>query len=465
MTEVDFRLVIDIGKTHAKIHLLDKNLQSISEHQHDNQVISQAPYAHFDTHTLWQWMLSTIASLTSLEKARISAICITTHGAAAALVDRNAEELVLPILDYESAAPEKINNSYQKIRPAFSETLSPALPLGLNLGRQLYWLAETFPSEFARTTDILLLPQYWAWRFSGVLAAECSSLGCHTDLWNIAAQDYSTLVDVNGWRPLFPPLKKAWDSLGPIRTNLQAQLGLPSECQIYTGIHDSNASLLRYLQTTDENFALISTGTWTIAMASGAPLEVLDKDRDMLANCDARGRAVACSRFMGGREYANICAQLGSPLGSPKSFGELQHAIDTNCFALPNFSEGSGPFPKTIGKFIGGTHENASALATLYCALMMDLQLELLEAKNDIYIEGSFLKNPFMLAVLAQLRAPQTLYISESQFGTVQGCALLSQWNSTSRADNHMRIGEPAALKSLDAYKKSWREQIQSLVY
>ncbi|MET0357721.1 MAG: FGGY family carbohydrate kinase, partial [Cellvibrio sp.] len=359
---------------------------------------------------------------------------------------------------------ETITNSYQKVRPAFSETLSPELPLGLNLGRQLYWLAETFPSEFASATDILLLPQYWAWRFSGVLATECSSLGCHTDLWNIAAQDYSSLVDVKGWRSLFPPLKKAWDALGPVRTNLQTHLGLPANCMVFTGIHDSNASLLRYLQTTVENFALVSTGTWTIAMAIGAPLEVLDKDRDMLANCDARGRAVACSRFMGGREYANICAQLNSPLRAPNSFDELQEVIDKNYFSLPNFSEGSGPFPKAIGKSIGGTQENAAALATLYCALMMDLQLELLEVESDIFIEGSFLKNPFMLAVLAQLRAPQTLYISESQFGTVQGCALLSQWNTGVQIKNSMRIGEASALKGLDEYKKRWRNFTNDLI-
>lgn len=454
------RLVIDIGKTHAKVHLLDNQLQPLVEHERDNRVLQQSPYPHFDTEALWQWLCNTIRSLDNKEV--INAICITTHGAAAALVNRHAESLVLPILDYECVAPESVSEAYARVRPDFRETFSPDLPLGLNLGRQLFWLEQTFPQEFARATNILLLPQYWAWRFSGLLASECSSLGCHTDLWDMTKSDYSSLVDARGWRSLFPPLKKAWDNLGPVRSNLAKELGLSEHCQVHTGIHDSNASLLRYLRSGDNNFALVSSGTWTIAMASGTPLERLDKDRDMLANCDALGRPIACSRFMGGREYANICSQLNAPLGNPKNLDALQRAIDSKHFALPDFSHGSGPFPNLQDRIIGGTRENAATLATLYCALMIDVQLDLLDSKDVIIIEGSFLKNPFLIATLAQLRAAQSLYISDSNFGTVRGCALLADWQSSAPNNTQPigRIAEHAGLQGLEEYKMQWRKMI-----
>ena len=32
-----------------------------------------------------------------------------------------------------------------------------------------------------------MYPQYWAYRLTGVLANEVTSLGCHTDLWNYRA--------------------------------------------------------------------------------------------------------------------------------------------------------------------------------------------------------------------------------------------------------------------------------------
>lgn len=462
----DLLLVIDIGKTHVKIHLLDSELHTLTEHQRGNSVLNSTPYAHFDVESLWHWLTDTIAKLPAHYRQRITSLCITTHGAAAALIDRNTETLVLPLLDYESAQPESINSAYEKVRPSFSQSLSPALPLGLNLGRQLFWLQSAFPEDFARATDILLLPQYWAWRFSGVRAAECSSLGCHTDLWNIAAADYSSLVDSQGWRALFPPLRNAWDALGKLRPELQTQLGLPAECVVHAGIHDSNASLFRYLQQGGAsnqgsgNFALLSTGTWTIAMAVGAPLELLNSERDMLANCDALGRPVACSRFMGGREYAQICAQLDAPLASPQSFDELQAAIDSHSLALPNFSQGSGPFPHQKGRFKGDAKQHAPAVATLYCALMMDLQLDLLSAHGDIFMEGSFLQNPKLCAVLAQLRATQTLILSASGNGTVQGCALLAKAMDKPQPPLDMNHCVAARLTGLEEYKQEWRAQL-----
>ena len=144
----------------------------------------------------------------------IDAISVTTHGATAALVDAEGE-LVLPVLDYEFDGPDGLREAYEKIRPPFSETGSPKLPLGLNLGAQLFWLQETFPDSFGQVSAILTYPQFWASKLTGVAASEVTSLGCHTDLWNPYRRDFSSLVDKMGWRGLFPPLRRAADMLGP----------------------------------------------------------------------------------------------------------------------------------------------------------------------------------------------------------------------------------------------------------
>jgi L-fuculokinase len=102
-------------------------------------VLAGPPYPHHDTERLWEWMMETMAELAQL--ATIGAIVPVTHGATAALVDDG--ELVLPVLDYEYAFPEDAAYS----RPAFASKLSPQLPAGLNLGRQLAWLAAPFPNS------------------------------------------------------------------------------------------------------------------------------------------------------------------------------------------------------------------------------------------------------------------------------------------------------------------------------
>src|SRR5262249_49953149 len=158
---------------------------------------------------------------------------------------------------------------------------SPFLPLGLNLGRQLYYVQQTHPELFTSCSSILLYPQYWAWRLSGVMASEITSLGCHTDLWRPREADFSALAKSQGWSKLFPPIRGAGDALGPISATLSKLTGLDPTCRVLCGIHDSNASYLCYRLSRPDNerFGVISSGTWTVVMAQGAELDRLRENR------------------------------------------------------------------------------------------------------------------------------------------------------------------------------------------
>lgn len=278
----DALIVLDIGKTNAKLALIDAGGKVISEQRRPNALLADGPYAHLDTDGLWDWLLATCRGFAA--RARVSAIVPVTHGATAALVDDAG--LVLPVLDYEAELPGAEYDG-----PSYDETLSPRLPAGLNLGRQLAWLQARFPREFGRTKHILTYPQYWAWRLCGVAASEATSLGCHTDLWNPRTQAYSSLVGRMGWTDLMPPLAPAHAALGTLRPGIAAATWLPADCQVLCGIHDSNASLLRYLGRSEGT--VLSTGTWMIAAAFGTALDGLRERADMLANTNALGQPVA----------------------------------------------------------------------------------------------------------------------------------------------------------------------------
>ncbi len=149
----------------------------------------------------------------------------------------------------------------------------------------------------------LAYPQYWSWRLSGVAASEATSLGAHTDLWRPYEGRLSSMVDKLGWRRLFPPMRKAWDTLGTLKPEVAAATGLAPDVRVICGAHDSNASLVPHLISRRDPFTVISTGTWVIIMAVGGTAR-LDPKADMLANVDVRGEPVPTARFMGGREYA-----------------------------------------------------------------------------------------------------------------------------------------------------------------
>jgi sugar (pentulose or hexulose) kinase len=355
-------IVLDIGKTNAKLALIDALGRVLAEERRANVVLVDGPYPHLDIEGIWDWMLGVCRAFGQL--ARVSAIVPVTHGATAALVD--AGGLTLPVLDYEAQLP---GVDYDAVRPDYAETCSPALPAGLNLGRQLAWLAQRFPQDFARARHILMYPQYWAWRLSGVAASEATSLGCHTDLWDPLRQAYSTLVARMGWQDLMPPLARAWDTLGVLRAEVAQATGLPADCQVLCGIHDSNASLLRYLDRVSISDmsaprVVLSTGTWMIAAAFGVRLDVLCERADMLANTNALGQPVACMRFMGGREFA----ALAGPSPQPCTQDDLARLIARGTLALPCFAETGGPFAGSVGRIDGpqpSTPAERYALATL----------------------------------------------------------------------------------------------------
>lgn len=448
----DATVVLDIGKTNAKLTLMDAAGTTLEVLRCPNTIVDQAPYPHHDTERLWDWIRSGLRTLSPL--ASIKAIVPVTHGATAALVDEDG--LVLPVLDYEFALPASFDAQYQRQRPTFSSSYSPALPAGLNLGRQLAWLAQEFPAEFSRSHHILMYPQYWAWRLSGVAASEVTSLGCHTDMWDTAQQTYSTLISRMKWSHLLPPMRHAWDTLGSIHPDLASSTGLPPDCQILCGIHDSNASLLPYLNLSgagSPGLTVLSTGTWAIAAAFGTPLTRLKESADMLANTNALGHAVACMRFMGGREFAALAGDYPSVC----STADLQHLIKQGSYALPCFAESGGPFSGRVGSMQGTpahTPQERYALATLYCVLMTDYCLSALGASGPVIVEGSFTGNPYFAPLLAALRPQQEIAFSTDASGTTKGGWMLQHWGSVPALTS--TTAAPAMLDGWLDYRVHW---------
>lgn len=447
----DALLVLDIGKTNAKLTLVDTDGQVLAEQRRANAVINAAPYPHHDTEGLWDWILTSCRAFAA--QAHIGAIVPVTHGATAALVDQAG--LVLPVLDYEASLPDV---DYAA-RPPYAETLSPALPAGLNLGRQLVWLALSFPADFARARHILMYPQYWAWRLCGRAAGEATSLGCHTDLWQPLQQRYSSLVTRMGWQPLLPDLAPPWAVLGTLKPHLAQAMGLPVDCAVLSGIHDSNASLLRHLphsgQQSDGDAArtVLSTGTWVIAAAIGAPLHRLREQADMLANTSALGQPVASMRFMGGREFASLA---GADV-VPCSAADVARLVEQATLALPCFAEAGGPFAGHAGRIDGPppqTPQERYALATLYCALMTAYCLEALGAGGPITVEGSFTANPFFGPLLAALRPEQQVSLSDDASGTTSGAWLLRHRGRT--LPSTARLVTALTPPGLAAYQQRW---------
>lgn len=451
-----FIAVIDIGKTNAKVAIVDSSdWRETAIRTIPNNVLRDGPYPHFDVETIWHFIIKSMAELNV--KFPIDAISITTHGACGVLLDADGC-LAMPVLDYEFAGPDELAKEYDLVRPDFSETGSPRLKKGLNLGAQIYWQMARFPQHAKRVDKILTYAQYWAYRLTGIAANEVTSLGCHTDLWNPFAGEFSSLVVDQGWLDLMATVRNSEDVLGPIQSSFAKQTGLQTNVPVTCGIHDSNASLYPHLISHEAPFSVVSSGTWTISMAVGCDKTMPDQSRDTLVNVNAFGEAVPSARFMGGREFDILMEGRGS------DFTDLDRAtiIKNNTMISPCVESDFGPFQGREKQWHGvlpktdGEHYVA---VSFYLALMTATCLELIGANGPTLIEGPFAKNELYLDMLRAATKRDVIESSASATGTSIGAARLvhsGEINNTHHSHSSTRKIEFANDSPLEAYVHEW---------
>jgi len=448
--------VIDIGKTNAKVALVDlTTLSEVALRRMKNAPLRQAPYPHHDVEALWTFILNSLAALN--REQRIDAISITTHGATGVLVSTSGD-LALPVLDYEFDGPDRLAADYDAIRPPFAETGTPRLPLGLNLGAQFFWQQKRFPAEFAKAVAMLMYPQYWALRLTGIAANEVTSLGCHTDLWDPWDADFSSLVDHMGWRGLMAPLRPAKDRLGAILPALATRTGLDPQTPVFCGLHDSNASLLPHLLSDKPPFSVVSTGTWVVSMAVGGRQVALDPARDTLVNVNALGAPVPSARFMGGREFS----VLTEGRSEDWTEADVTDVLARGIFLLPSTQQGSGPFPHHAAGWLnaeGMTNGQRFVAISFYLAVMTAVCLDLIGADGPAIVEGPFARNRLFVSMLAAATA-RSVIASEAATGTSIGAALLAS-DRVAAGSRGARF-EPPADPAWADYVRMWRAAVDA---
>ena len=451
--------VLDVGKTHAKLLIVDAvRGETVHEQSRISGGVTGPLVRELDVGALERWLFEALAGYP--ERARIGHIVPIAHGAAAVLLDAAGQALVAP--DYEDPAFESVADAYRPQRDAFSATCSPFLPLGLNLGRQWYFLQQHDPALFDRVRHALLYPQYWAWRFCAVAASEITSLGCHSDLWRARDARFSDLAIRQQWPARLPTLHRAADVLGTVTGPVARATGLRPDCQVHCGLHDSNASYLCHLgaRGNDRPFCVVSSGTWTVILAHGSPLDALDERLDMLANIDARGQAVATARFMGGREYARIAGPEG--LQATATEAALRTLIREGVMALPGFAPDGGPFAHRSGSILHahriGTACERATLATVYVALVTDFLLDQLRAHGEIILDGPLASNALYAQLLQALRPRDPVLVVAHRHAHAGAARYLVTGLAPVAA------ASPAApalqCDGLDGYRRAWLRQI-----
>jgi sugar (pentulose or hexulose) kinase len=456
MSRVRNVAVIDIGKTNAKLALVDLlEMREIDVRETPNRVLLDGPFPHHDTEALWDFLIDALGWIQA--RHEVDAITATTHGAAAMLLDE-AGEPILPLLDYEHDGPDDLADEYDALRPDFALSGSPRLPHGFNLGAQLHWLLSTRPELRHRIANVVTYPQYWVGRLTGTWCSEVTSLGCHTDLWLPREGRLSDLVEKLGLDGKIPPIRKAGEMIGTLLPEVAQETGLSQSTPVFCGIHDSNASLYAHLLGRNAPFSVVSTGTWVITMAVGGTRRLLDPTRDTLMNVNAFGDPVPSARFMGGREFEMITH--GAPM--TPSEGDIAAVLNQGLTLSPAVVPTSGPFQGRQATWsVPKVHLNdgeRTAVISLYLAMMALTCLELTGAEGPILTEGPFARNKLFLDLVAAASGRQVMSSTGSATGTSIGAALLAAEDARLIASYSLHPSPQGTYRDdLVRYAERWR--------
>lgn len=441
-----------MGKTLAKVSLWDRAGRRLDVRTRPNVAAGGV----LDVAGISAWLIEALGEFAGHP---VEAIMPVGHGAGVAALRDGA--LAFAPMDYEAEIPDEVMARYRAVRDPFGVTGSPALPHGLNLGAQLWWLGERGMLEGTR-----LLPwaQYWAWFLTGAAVSEVSSLGCHTDLWAPAAGGFSPLAQRMGWAERFAPVVHAGAVVGTLKPEIAAATGLSQSARVLAGVHDSNAALHAargFADVADREATVLSTGTWFVAMrrAQGdAP--VLPEGRDCLVNVDVDGRAVLSARFMGGREIelAAKGARVDDPAEQAALLAEVPGLLDAGTMLLPTLAPGCGPFPDTTARWIGEPGDGRAA-ACLYAALMADAALDLIGARETVLVEGRFAAAEVFVRALAGLRQDCRVMVADGPCDAAFGALRLIEPGLVPAAS--LRQVEPLAGDS-EFYRARWRMETTS---
>ncbi len=439
-------IVLDIGKTNVKLTFVDSfNNKTIKFFKTKQKNIYRHGIKILNSNSIFEWALKKITYIG--RKHNLDKFVCTAHGTSIALISHDDKEL-LACTDYEYKF-DKLFNNYKKIAPKFSESFSPFLENGLNIGQQIYYLYKRKQKLIKKTKYILNYPQYIVWKLTSSFSSEISYVGCHTHLWDFKRNKLSSFVKKIKLEKKFPQIRKAWDTIG------RKQIG-ESNLKIINGIHDSNASYLYFKNSDIKNFTLVSTGTWYIIFNQKTPLKNLNPSLDMLANIDVFGKPVPTMRFMGGREYDHLMGvfKISNKTRAIKNFSFHDYLI------YPSYASGGG---FSINKINIILYERLNKgqiyyLICLYISFVINFCLNQMKSSNTIILDGPITKNITIMKILSSLRKKQIVLKNKREIGTTLGATNL--FNIKKKNKLQTVVIKKYQNQSIQAIYKNWEQNI-----
>lgn len=449
--------IFDIGKTNKKLFLFDEQYRIVWEQAETfTDITDEDGDPCEDVARLTSWVREGLTKAQQLPDFDIKAVNFSTYGASLAFLDTDYQpvgQLYNYLKPFPDTLREQFYGTYGGPAKLSLQTASPCLD-SLNSGLMLYRIKYDKPELFDKILYALHLPQYVSFLFTGQPVSDCTSLGCHTMLWDFTKQDYADWVEKEALTDVFGPITPS-DHVVEVPLNGRF-------VQVGVGLHDSSAALIPYLSAFKEPFVLLSTGTWCVSMNpfNRQPLTAEELQYDCLNYLHYGGQPVKASRLFAGHEHEQQIKRLADHFQVSLDYyttvaydyaliDTLQQRISDS--KPVEFGKKERLISMTGSLFTDRDLNTFTTYELAYHQLMLDIMAQQLISTNlviadspvrRLFVDGGFGKNPVYMNLLAKAFPNIDVYAASVAQASALGAALAihEHWNTQSMPTNSIDL-------------------------
>jgi L-fuculokinase len=219
--------------------------------------------------------------------------------------------------------------------------------------------------------------------------------------------------------------------------------------KIGVGIHDSSSALVPYLKSVNEQFILLSTGTWCIAINpfNASPVSQNELKLDCLNFISFEGKPVKASRLFSGNEHERQVKHLSGHFNVELDYHKGVKFDRDLIWTLRKIHKQATPDTADLGTlkdcpFVERNLNSFKSFEEAYHQFILDLVAQQIasiklilgaSSPRKIFVDGGFARNVIFMELLAEAFFDKEVYASEMAQASALGAALVisEHWNDT----------------------------------
>lgn len=260
-----YYLAIDIGASsgrHILGHTANGKLILEEVFRFDNLQVLKDGHDCWDMENLWNGIIGGLKACKELGKIPAT-VGIDTWGVDFVLLDKH-DRIIGDAVAYRDSRTEHMDRLVEeKIPPAELYEKTGIQKASYNTIYQLAALQQEHPEHLAQAKYLLMTPDYWNFRLTGVKSNEYT-IASTTNLVNAAQKqwDMDIIRQLGLPEEIFHELSMPGTAVGPLCPEIAELVGFDTTV-VMPATHDTGSAFLA-IPAVDDNAVYISSGTWSL---------------------------------------------------------------------------------------------------------------------------------------------------------------------------------------------------------